>query len=273
MRSNSGKKFYVQDKIQLQFNQKTVEAGTIDVYRGCPGCELRNAPCYASKGATRAGIDFFQPVKRSFDKGLLKRQLDHYELDWVRIGCISDPSIDWNTTSEICQVIRNKGKTPVVISKIHKTPADRHLEILRQTHSNLQVSSSAFAAKKEMRDRKRIIKESIDFGIKVSSRINSAALKKETRFAGLQDELIQEARDLEIPILETPLRFFKNSSFWKHLDQGLYHRHKSPISGNLDNQQTAGLIIENAYPCFSSCSKFPTETDPIGCQNQCLTNI
>jgi hypothetical protein len=259
-------KLYKEDKIKLQHNNKTGEVGTIDILRGCNGCENKSI-CYAAKGARRMGIDFFQPVKREFDKNLLERQLDKYDLDWVRIGCISDPSLDWDTTCKVTDLISAANKKPVVITKLFNNRVQ------------LQISISGITPEKKIAVRKRIAYKYLFQDAQVTWRINSAIWKKNSKPEKTQENLISFAEKSDIPILDTPIRLFKTSPIWKLVEQEEYHRHKSPISGKLDNQRTAGLIIPKAYPCYSTCSNGPNippygnGNDETGCENQCCTRL
>ncbi len=274
MTTNSGLKTYKQDRISLQHNNKTGEAGTIDIFRGCKGCELGKTAgiCYAAKGAARTGIDFFQPIRRHFSKKFLQDQLKKYKLDWVRIGCISDPSLDWTTTCEVVDLVRQANKTPVIITKCFETPIESHLESLAANKTILQISVCGMTPLGKLKDRQRVADQAMKKGIKVGWRINSAVWKNKSA-AKTQSYLISWARENYIDIIDTPLRLFRTSSFWNHIDKASYKRHLSPISGKLDNQRTAGLIIPDAYPCYSTCSKGPNGNDKIGCKNQCLTDL
>jgi hypothetical protein len=271
-------KLYKKDKIKLQHNNKTGEVGTIDVLRGCCGCECSKI-CYASKGARMTGINFFSPVKRIFDKKLLERQLSKYNLDWVRIGCISDPSLDWETTCEIVKLVRAYNKTPVVITKAHNYPTDTNLTTLAECDVNLQISVCGMTPRKKVFARQILMRDAFMDSINVSWRINSAAWKPDSKPARVHEILIAMAKVFNVPIIDTPIRLFKTSPFWKHVDQTKYHRHLSPISGKLDNQRTAGLIIPEALPCYSTCSPKPTIPpygnghDEFGCPHQCNTIV
>ncbi len=266
-------KTYKPDKIKLQHNNKTGEAGTIDIFRGCPGCEMKNAPCYASKGASRIGIDFFSPVRREFDKNLLEKQLQKYNLDWVRIGCISDPSLDWSTTCDVVDLIHAEKKTSVIITKVYNTPTASQLERLSKAKALLQISVCGVTPKKKIKQRQQVVLTAKEIGIEVSWRINSAIWKPKSRAERTQLHLVTFAQGQQIPILDTPIRLFKTSPFWNLVSQDSYHRHLSPISGKLDNQRTAGLLIKDAYPCYSTCADGPKDNDPVGCPHQCLTRI
>jgi len=264
-------KTYVPDKIKLQHNRKTGEAGTIDILRGCKGCELKNAPCYASKGAKRTGIDFFQPVRREFDKSLLERQLKNYNIDWVRIGCISDPSLDWETTCKVTELVRAAGKTPVIITKCFNKLKETQLKRLADVEAHLQISICGMTPKNSIIKREHIAINAMKAGIHTRWRINSARWKPDGRADINQRNLISWAKGFNLLIIDTPLRLFQTSPFWKHVDQTKYHRHISPISGKKDNQRTAGLVIPDAYACFSTCADGPHDNDPVGCPHQCVT--
>ena len=266
-------KTYKKDRIKLQHNNKTGEAGTIDIFRGCPGCEMKNAPCYAAKGAARVGIDFFQPIRRDFDKSLLEKQLKRYDIDWVRIGCISDPSLDWEITCQVAELISQHEKKAVIITKLYEMPSEQQLKRISKTPGNLQISISGMTPRKAINDRFAIAQQAHKLGVQTLWRINSARWKLDSKADKTQEELIQMADGEAIDIIDTPIRLFKKSPFWKHVEQDQYHRHLSPISGKLDNQQCAGLIIPEAYPCYSTCADGPRGNDPIGCQHQCVTRI
>jgi len=220
------------------------------------------------------GIDFFQPIRRDFDKRLLEKQLERYEIDWVRIGCISDPSLDWNTTCDVAELVHEHGKTPVVITKVYKTPTGKKLERLAASNAVLQISVCGFTSRRDLGKRKRLaIKAKHLKGVNVAWRINSGRWHRDRKPAKVQADLVGFAKTIDIPIVDTPLRLFQTSPFWKHVDQEKYHRHMSPISGKLDNQRTAGLIIPGAYACYSTCADGPKGNDPVGCPHQCLTRM
>lgn len=272
MQNTPCSKVYAKDKVTLQHNQKTGEVGTIDIFRGCLGCEMSKS-CYAAKGARRTGINFFQPIRRDYDERLLKKQLKNYEIDWVRIGCISDPSLDWSTTNKVIALLSEAGKKAAVITKVYNIPAEEDINELAKGDLNIQISVCGLTPIREVKKRKAFAIRLKDKGILLGWRINSAAWKKESKAERVQNDLILFAREKRIEIIDTPLRLFTNNNFWNHVDQNLYHRHLSPISGKLDNQRTAGLIIPDSYPCYSTCSPTPTEFDPIGCKHQCLTRM
>lgn len=264
-------KLYKKDKIQLQHNNKTGEAGTIDIFRGCPGCELKNAPCYAAKGAARTGIDFFQPVERELDQKLLEKQLDKYEISWVRIGCISDPSLDWNKTCKVSELVRGANKTPVIITKVYNFPSSAHLKRLQNSEAQVQISVCGVTPTSKVKERQELAASLKLNKIDVVWRIISALWKKDSKARKVQDELISFSRRARISVIDTPIRMFKTSPLWKLVDQDQYHRHLSPISGKLDNQKTAGLIIPYAYPCFSTCTDHSKSDFDPGCLHQCCT--
>lgn len=265
---------YQKDRVRIEYNRKTGEAGTIDVARGCVGCEIRSS-CYASKMAKLTNIDFFDPVIRDFDEKLLRRQLSKYENTWVRMGCISDPSLHWNNTIKVCQLCQEFNKTPVVITKCHKMLTEKKVKELMSCGTVLQITFSGFAGERQTRLRRELFDRAVNYSKsleKVSARVVSAKLKPGKQ-AIRQANIVGSMKDLGAPIVDTPLRLFKTSPLWRLVDQTQYHRHLSPISGKLDNQRCAGLIIDGAYPCYSSCSATPTETDKVGCSHQCLTEV
>lgn len=271
--AQSNSKYYCPTKIAIQHNKKTGEAGTIDIHRGCPGCELKDAPCYAAKGAARVGINFFHPVKRPLDEKFLEKQLKNYNLPWIRVGCISDPSLNWKTTIKVCEILHDHGKIPVIVTKTYTELKADYVTKLLDSEAILQVSTSAFANDTAHRERIFNLLKADRYGLRTSLRLNTAAFPANSQLERNQADLLRIAEDYHLPILETPIRFFRTSSLWNQVDQSRYHRHLSPISGRLDNQRTAGLILTepNVYPCFSSCAEGPSGNDPVGCPHQCLT--
>jgi hypothetical protein len=269
--AQNNSKYYCPTKIAIQHNKKTGEAGTIDVHRGCPGCELKDAPCYAAKGAARVGINFFHPVKRPLDEKFLSRQLKNYSLPWIRVGCISDPSLNWKTSARVCEILHDHGKTPVIVTKIYTELQDTILTKLLKSEAIVQVSTSALASNEPQLSRLINLFKANTAGLRTSLRLNTAKFPQGNTLDAKQEELIILAAEAQIPILETPIRLFRTSPLWNLVDQSQYHRHLSPISGRLDNQRTAGLLIPNAWPCFSSCATGPSGNDPVGCPHQCLT--
>jgi len=258
---------YITTDIQLFYNQKTGDQATIDTTRGCQGCELKEAPCYAAKMARLHNINFFYPVKQRLKRNLLQKQLEKYSGSWIRVGCTSDPSLDWDQSSEVCEMIRDAGKIPVIITKLFNPPTGNDVDRLEKAQTIVHVSTSAISKLQNQR-RRKIIEEKLRGKVRVVNRIVTMAYKNK-KLQDRQEELIQKAG--KDPICETPLRIFRTSPLWKLVNPSRYHRHSSPISGHLDNQLTAGLLIPGAFPCYSSCSLVPTETDSVGCRNQCCT--
>jgi len=257
--------------ICLLSNRKTQEVGTIDVKRGCVGCELAKAPCYASKMAQITAINFFAPVTMTLNRRKIERQLSLYSENWVRIGCSSEPSLDWKKTIEVCNLIRESNKTPVIISKGFNVLTKEIASSLVESSPIVQISVSAFQSKAQEQKRFKSLIASREAGLKTSLRIVSCMPKKK-EIIDYQEKLISFARKENFIIIDTPLRLFTTSPLYKKVDTTKYFRHHSPLSGKLDNQYTAGLIIEKSFPCFSSCSRLPRKEfqDP-GCDHQCLT--
>jgi hypothetical protein len=268
-------KQYKMDKVTVAFNRKTMDVGTVDVVRGCTGCELANAPCYSAKMARMHGIDFFDPVNREFDIALINRQLSAYPKPWIRIGCISDPSLDWNKSLAVANMALAYGIKPVIITKHHKHMSLTDIDFLHLYLKNkiqFQISVSGLMSNAVKNNRITFMHFLKDSSVPTIMRINSCAFKPGSRPEKLQKELVDLAIEHKFPLLETPIRLFKTSNIWNLVDQDKYHRHLSPITGKLDSQRTAGLIIKKAeYACYSTCSPVPTEYDPVGCFHQCCT--
>lgn len=266
-------RFYKRDYIKLIKNQKTKEVATIDIAKGCKGCELKHAPCYAFKMARMSGLDFFTPVPQKLKISLLEKQLQKYNLDWIRIGCISDPSLNWEITSQICRLASEKNITPVIISKIYSALSQETLESLVRDKAQLQVSTSGLMSRRQKDQRLSTIINYKKLGGKIVNRINSAVFKENSKAYKLQENLILFSQQEEIPILETPLRTFKTSPLYSLLDSRRYKKHLSPLSGKYDSQSSAGLIIPNTYACYSTCSPTPIGNYDPGCSHQCCTKL
>lgn len=262
--------YKVQD-IKINYNRKTKEAGTLDVVRGCIGCELKNAPCYAVKGCQITSTDFFSPQQQIFNPSKLRNQFKRYQSSWIRIGCTSDPSLDWNTVGLCLDILKDFKIKPVIITKLFNPLPDNIIHQVRELEGNIQISLSGIQPTNS--PRLDALKTILSLEGKAVSRIISAPWNEGSKPYKKQRSLIEFSQKNKLPILETPLRIFKTSPFVNLIDMSKMHRHLSPISGKLDNQSCAGLILpERDFDCYSTCSIVGNEFDP-GCKHQCLTNL
>lgn len=258
---------YKSSRIALSWNQKTADAATIDVARGCPGCELSAAPCYAKKMAQMAAIDHGCVVSQRLSSSFLETQLETYKGSWIRIGCTSDPSLDWAKTAQVVESCLVSGIIPVIVSKIHEPIPDYSSLVGAQ----LQVSVSGLQTAEQSERRLHAMIVAKAWGIQVVMRLVSAVWIHGSAEEAEQERMVAFARAIGIEILETPLRIYSTSSIYQLVEKSQYHRHVSPISGLPATEYTAGLVVADAKPCFSTCSPPPTEHDPRGCAHQCCT--
>lgn len=252
--------------VQIRQNHKT--DGAIDPVRGCIGCELRDQ-CYAKTMAGIGRTEFFQPVVQTLDERKLTRQLRSYRHDWIRIGCTGDPSLAWATTARVVELCAATNVRPVVVTKVHERVPGNFLAILAGL-AQVQVSVSGLEDARQRVRRLGTVERLTAAGGDVVLRLVSGAWRDGSPQAAEQDRLVSWANQRGLPILDTPLRVFRTTAAWDLLDQAKYRRHVSPISGQPGCRYCAGLLIDQAFPCYSTCSPTATRHDP-GCPHQCAT--
>lgn len=110
--------------------------------------------CYANKTAARYGIDFSISVTRILTtlhiEGCFNYVRKHHS-PWYRIGTAGDPCHDWENTLSICEILRDTGKTPVIITKHWKTLSDSNLLRLKKLSAVINTSTSGMDTDSEIK--------------------------------------------------------------------------------------------------------------------------
>ena len=261
---------YQASRVRIIGNHKT--DGMIDPVRGCLGCEL-SPECYARKMARMGRTDHGIPVRQILDPVFLAKQVKRYAQhphDWIRIGCVGDPSFDWELTTEVCRIVRDAGVTPVIVSKIHQAIPRKCAASLAET-SLLQVSVSGMQTQRQGETRLATVLRHRSLGGAVMIRLVSARWLAGSAPDKRQTALAFWAQSHGVTVLDTPLRLRRTGPFWALVEQPVYHRHCSPMSGTLGIEYSAGLVIEGALPCASTCSPVWRAAYDPGCAHQCGT--
>lgn len=260
---------YKKIKIRAGGNRKT-DRNILDTVRGCIGAKVIKGgcygQCYAAKMAKVSGVDFSHPVACELDPTTLRRSLKRVDEPWIRIGVSGDPSLEWGLTLRVADYCREADKIPVVITKGWHKPTDTDLWWLQSSGAVLHVSLSALDGRRLIKQRRDLMHRYKDKGGTVVCRLITSAFTGE--FGGLQSELITWCRDRQIPILETPLRFFRTNPYYLSgvIDSDKVKPHISPFTGKTDGALSAGRLIGGSPFTTGYC-----DTTCNQCPNQCWT--
>jgi hypothetical protein len=80
--------------------------------------------------------------------------------------------------------------------------------------------------------------------------------------AANQDWIVRVLEEEGIPILETPLRFFRTSPVYGIVDAEAVEHHRSYATGKMDSQLTCGPVLKGKPACDRPCRE---------CEHQCMT--
>ena len=241
--------------IEIKSNRKT-DNNVVDVAMGCSN---KCGYCYASTTYKRYGWDHSNVTKRQFDKSKFEKSLKKCPNNWVRIGVMSDPSLDWDNVVQVCQSLYEQKKTPVIITKIVKEPTFKQLKELIKCKAQLQVSFDALMSWDK-------IKCLEDFGFKyirnggwMYSRIISAHYNT-------QPEISKQDYILNLPFktLETPMRVTKTNTIYNKFKPEMYTRYNSVITGKGTSMIYPKSYLTDGLKCNTKCSD---------CKHQCMTII
>lgn len=136
----------------------------LDTVKGCRGVCSKNpngcyGDCYANNIALRYGFDFKTTVKRDFIKDTdqlylfdfydmdhqndIIKQIERIDMPFVRIGEMGDPSVDWEHTINICDIISAAKKPIVIITKHWTSVPDNLLPTVGRINITINTSVSA----------------------------------------------------------------------------------------------------------------------------------
>ena len=276
--------------VRVKKNNKT-EPNVTDTTEGCTGgCY----GCYAARSMkfNMGKRKFHVPVTQNlipevvqFD--LLQMVGRNPHLDWLRNGVFGDPSLEWETTTQLSEAAGMIGIRTVIISKFWTLPTDEQL--IRMALSGAILHFSLIpgyewspdlligrAEKNRVRDifsklmmydemtRPKGDKESDS----VIIRICSAKFNRDTPEGKMMDDTQNFfAATCEMQgwrILETPWKFEGSSDpRWEFLDHEAMGRTKSYSSGKEGRKKTAGPVI------FSGDKYADWETFAIACDTTC----
>jgi len=255
--------------IELSGNRKTKYI--VDVTKGCVGAKIIDGGCYHScfslKMARMAGVDFTHTVTGTLNEELLKRQLSKIkDQSYIRVGIAGDPSEAWPLTVRVSQLIREAGIAPVVTTKAWKVPTARQMKDMAAAEVFLHVSCSGLDSHNQTVRRLSVL-DSFNLlkkeGAHAVMRIVSAPFLWGTKEYNAQEYIVGFANSRSIPILETPLRMFKNVPFFSAVDETKLTHHVSIFTGKPDSQFTAGFILTtNPQNMCHKCEECANECQP-----------
>jgi hypothetical protein len=135
----------------------------VDTVKGCSdgmamypngGCY---GECYAARNAKRYGIDFSVSVNRNlhtpWHKSTLCLLMAKTRLTWFRVGTFGDPSYDWRHSISMLRALWPMEMTPVIVTKLWRSPTDVQIEWLRRLGAVVNVSVSALDSDAELSHR------------------------------------------------------------------------------------------------------------------------
>lgn len=199
-------------KLTVSQNRKGVL--DVDVVKGCTigmqayphgGCY---GLCYACAASERYGQDFPLSVSRKPDDNerlVIRRTIRQHPATWFRIGCMGDPSHDWDNVVETCEWLCGV-KTPVIVTKHWVAATDSQLERLATCGVVLNTSISALDTAAEITHRLQQWQRATAFGMRSLLRIVSCKFGNTPigrRWSKVQDELFDAAGEL---VIDNPLR-------------------------------------------------------------------
>jgi hypothetical protein len=242
------------NKIELVQNYRGV--WDLDTLKGCIYSKLNNGNgcygiCYAAKLAKARGYDFSDEVKRYFisDKHFLDIVKRLKSLPFVRIGCMYDPSSDWEHTLDIIDKIRHFQNNIVIITKHWNILNDNQLCRLNGLIINTSICAldSEEEIKKRLNEYKRLKKY-----CKSILRVNTADFN-DIELKSLQDKLLNNDN-----VIDNILRFSNNHQLVtdKVINVKKYKYLKSYVYASKHNEDT---YFSYCYKCLDLCGAEPTQ--------------
>lgn len=287
--------------VRVKANNKT-EPNVTDTTEGCTGgCY----GCYAARSMkVMIGRRMFHIPKTQHmvpevvQHDLFKMVGKNPHLDWLRNGVFGDPSLDWESATQLSEAAGMIGIRNVIISKFWNLPTDEQLIRLalsgailhfslipgyewspdlvigRAEHNRVRKIVSVLIAYDEM-TRPKGAKDADSVFI----RICSADFNRETPEGKMMDDtqnfFIAMCKNQGWRPLETPWKFEGPADpRWKYLNHEAMGRTKSYSSGGEGRKKTAGPIIFDGdkYKDWDSWA-IACDTTCDVCPNQCGTTI
>jgi hypothetical protein len=190
----------------------------VDTVKGCSSglCAYPDGgcygECYAAKTAKLYGIDFTKSISR---KPSRRHFVDtfytvkNHSASWYRIGTAGDPCHDWGNTLTVCEMLKDTGKTPVIITKHWTTISDSQLERFLSINAVFNTSVSGMDTEDELKHRISQIKRIKQAGGKSICRIVSCQYG-ESHWARECKQKQDYLFNLH-PVIDNPLRCGKNN--------------------------------------------------------------
>lgn len=251
--------------------RKNVHKGNcVDTVRGCPSFHDPENPqcawdCYSEEAVRRFHICFGQPVSMELKEHLLRKDLRVCPSDWIRIGVDGAPSWDWELTTKVAEIIRQEGKTPLIVTRVWRTISTNIMKRLIKIGAILNVTVSATDIYR-FHNRIALYVTYNIMGGKAALRVVTFAFKPDDPRWKLQDELMNNYA----AVLEQPARIirWKNPTrenvAWQWVDQERYHDYHSYITGKKNAKWQCAGQLYNTPACVKSCPQ---------CENQCMVRI
>jgi len=275
--------------IRVRTNSKN-QFNTVDPVYGCVGGLTNVDPatgvaygcpwgCYAKFSFKKLRADFSTPVPQIVNEKILKedlRKVRRRGVHWIRNGVVGDPSQDWETTIDCCEIEHRMDLTPVVFTRQWLDPSPSQVRELIDydvlLHSTIcALDSDGFLAPREEMVR-TYLQEGGQAVLRVVTFHYDDTTEEGLRLWDRQDHLMSGAFGsvdaLQPLILENPARLIRGKKqqnpTWKYLGEWAYH--KAPTTRDhrfspYNHNWTAGVLYEKDA-CWVGCR---------GCTVQCHT--
>ena len=231
----------------------------VDTVKGCSlgmakypsgGCY---GECYACKIAAMYGIDFTKSISRKPFKSCFPDvffSVKRHHSQWYRIGVAGDPCHDWQNTVNVCEMLKDTGKIPVIITKHWISLTDNQLARLANARAVINTSTSGLDTDAELQHR-----------LEQRQRIKAAGMRSVCRVVTCnygdtpQGKCYKDKQDLLLslhPVIDNPLRISKQN---KNVLSGdiLTSRASHSIGGG----KTVSLHSKNIY--LGVCNNRPDQ--------------
>jgi len=242
--------------------QARTTANAVDPVRGCPGGitnDGRGCPwgCYSCESMKRYHRIFHIPVSMILKPELLRKDLENCPDDWIRFGINGDPGEDWNLTIQVARIVRESGKTPVILSRLWTPPTEPQLSQMANLGVVLHISICALDSYPATSQRLLFLKKYQAIGGKGIMRLVTFVFT-DPEHTRIQNDLYNYGG----PILEQPARLQRTNPNWLKVTQSRYH----PYHTYTDKTKTTRWWTAGPQFSGSSCGDGCTI-----CPNKCFT--
>lgn len=257
-RESSGDKRTYLPVLTVSENQKGVL--DVDTVKGCTiGMQVRPnggcyGECYAAKIANQYGIDFTKSVSRKLLphtwRDVFRTVRDHSAY-WYRIGTAGDPCHDWDNTIEVCEVLKETGKIPVIITKHWVSMSDKHLQSFKNLNAVINTSTSGLDTDQELKHRVKQIERIREYGIISINRIVTCDYG-DTQFA-VEAKKKQAYLMGILPMIDNPLRLPKSSSLVLNGDVFITNKQDAVGGGKYVSLHDDSIYLGTCNACPDQC--------------------